>query len=95
MGGYGSGRRSVQPKVEECSSMETGSGARTVVRKPIELYNQERTDPSLDGKPPAVICWQRIVTKNRSTVVKSSLNYAKYYSTNVDSLRRMDKLIIY
>ena len=39
---------------------ETGSQARTGIRKWMEFYNRRRPHSALGGKPPAVIYWQAI-----------------------------------
>lgn len=43
---------------------ETGSEAKTGVRKCIELYNQKRPDSDLGGQPPAVVYLHRNETTN-------------------------------
>ncbi|PXW67322.1 putative transposase [Loktanella sp. PT4BL] len=51
--------RSLKYECVYLHAWETGSEAKSGIRKWIDFYNQKRPHSALGGKPPAVIYWQR------------------------------------
>ncbi|WP_097807155.1 integrase core domain-containing protein [Pelagimonas varians] len=62
--------RSLKYKCVYLHAWETGSDAKAGVGKWIEFYNHKRPHSSLGGKPPAVVCWQRIEPINPDPQVR-------------------------